>query len=275
LLGAVKKSVLSDQIAPQIDLVFAAPLQFDALTLLVALVAFSAQIFLDFSGYSDMAIGCACMMGFTFMDNFRMPYSSLSITEFWRRWHISLSTWLRDYVYISFGGNRRGTCRTHINIMATMLLGGLWHGASWNFVLWGAIHGLALVVHKLWTSFRKPASSPTPRFAVRTFFASILTLSIVILAWIPFRCMTLGDSYQYFLRLANWEMDGVRSIPIQLVAIVSIVIVTHLLWKKDVVWYRSIPNSGIVVRATVYSSLLALIVIFGVSKAAPFIYFQF
>ena len=275
LLGAVKKSVLSDQIAPQIDLIFAAPTQFDAPTLLIALIGFSAQIFLDFSGYSDMAIGCACMMGFTLMENFRMPYSSINITEFWHRWHISLSNWLRDYVYISFGGNRHGTFRTHLNLMATMLLGGLWHGASWNFVLWGGIHGVALVVHKLWTNFHHTASPKPHCFKLPTILACTLTLSTVILAWIPFRCLTFHDSYQYYLRMVDWELEGTRSIPIQLVVIISVVVAVHLFWKKDVVWYKNIPRKGIAARAMVYSLLLTLIVIFGVSRASPFIYFQF
>lgn len=272
LLGAVKKAVLSDQIAPQIDLVFSAPSQFDALTLTLALLGFAVQIFLDFSGYSDMAIGCACMMGFTFAENFRMPYSSVNITEFWRRWHITLSTWLRDYVYISFGGNRHGSFRTYVNLLATMLLGGLWHGASWNFVLWGGVHGLALCIHKVWKG--DPTRQSAPR-RPHLLFGWILTMLVVCIAWIPFRCATLSDSMTFFFRIASWTADGTRTVPFQLLLVLLITGISHVLWNKDRCWYREIPTMPFLYRVVAYSVLLSAIVIFGVSDAAPFIYFQF
>ena len=149
-MGAVKKLVIADRIAPHVDLIFAAPGNYDGFTLLQGLLGYAIQIYCDFSGYTDMAIGAARMMGFRFMENFQMPYSAVTITEFWRRWHISLSTWFRDYLYIPLGGNRKGETRTYINLILTMLLCGLWHGASWNFVLWGGIHGTALAIHRAW-----------------------------------------------------------------------------------------------------------------------------
>ena len=152
-MGAVKKLVISDQIAPNVDLIFKAPGSFDGFTLFQGALGYAIQIYCDFSGYSDMAIGTARMMGFRFMENFQMPYSAVTITEFWRRWHISLSTWLRDYLYIPLGGTRSGAARLYVNIMITMLLGGLWHGASWNFVFWGGLHGLSLAVHKAWMAW--------------------------------------------------------------------------------------------------------------------------
>src|SRR5580765_3829847 len=148
-LGAVKKLVISDQIAPNVDLIFRAPGKYDGFTLLQGAIGYGIQIYCDFSGYSDMAIGCARMMGFRFMENFQMPYSAANITEFWRRWHISLSTWLRDYLYVPLGGNRHGTVRTYANLTLTMLLGGLGAGARGNFVVGGGGHGVALAVHKL------------------------------------------------------------------------------------------------------------------------------
>src|SRR3954447_8805355 len=157
-LGAVKKLVISDQIAPNIDLIFKAPGNFDGFTLLQGALGYAIQIYCDFSGYSDMAIGSARMLGFRFMENFQMPYSAVTITEFWRRWHISLSSWFRDYLYIPLGGNRSGVARTYINLMITMVLGGLWHGASWNFVFWGALHGAALAIHKAWITLDPVAS---------------------------------------------------------------------------------------------------------------------
>ena len=166
-LGAVKKLVISDQIAPNVDLIFRSPGNFDGFTLLQGALGYALQIYCDFSGYSDMAIGSARMMGFRFMENFQMPYSSVTITEFWRRWHISLSTWLRDYLYIPLGGNRKGTPRMYINIMLTMLIGGLWHGASWNFVFWGGLHGVSLAIHKAWMAWNPLAALNThPGFSL-------------------------------------------------------------------------------------------------------------
>src|SRR6201992_3166849 len=141
-LGLLKKVAISDYLSINlVDRVFDAPAQFSALECYAAVLGYAVQIYCDFSGYTDIAIGSAALLGVRFPKNFDSPYKSASIQEFWRRWHISLSTWLRDYLYIPLGGNRRGERRTYLNLMAVMLLGGLWHGASWNFVLWGAIHG--------------------------------------------------------------------------------------------------------------------------------------
>ena len=275
LLGAVKKSVLSDQIAAQVDMVFAAPGQFDAPSLMLALLGFTAQIYLDFSGYSDMAIGSARMLGYELNDNFRMPYASASITEFWHRWHISLSTWLRDYVYISFGGNRHGKSRTYLNLLATMLLGGLWHGASWNFVIWGGLHGVGLCIHKAWCAFLGSEPSQKPTNMAASVAGWMMTLVFVCFAWILFRCVNFTDSISFASRLLSLRLDGVRSLPPQILIVLGVVGLAHFLWNKDVSWYREIPNRSFAARLLTYSVLLSLIVVFGVSQAAPFIYFQF
>jgi len=156
--GLFKKVVISDYISLNfVDRIFDNPTLYTGFENLMGVYAYALQIYCDFSGYSDMAIGIALLLGFRFNINFDSPYKSTSITEFWRRWHISLSSWLRDYLYISMGGNRKGKVRTYINLMLTMLIGGFWHGASLLFVLWGAWHGLLLVLHK-WFRSIFPAS---------------------------------------------------------------------------------------------------------------------
>ncbi len=150
LLGVTKKLLIADRMAVLADAVFEHPHFFSPLTVASGVVAYSFQIYCDFSGYSDIAIGVSRIIGFDLPENFNMPYLSTSITEFWRRWHMTLSKWLRDYLYIPLGGNRRGRLRTYFNLLMTMLLGGLWHGANWTFVIWGGLHGLALAGHKLW-----------------------------------------------------------------------------------------------------------------------------
>jgi alginate O-acetyltransferase complex protein AlgI len=276
-LGAVKKLVISDQIAPSVDLIFATPGNYDGFTLLQGAIGYAIQIYCDFSGYSDMAIGSARMMGFRFMENFQMPYSSLSITEFWRRWHISLSTWLRDYLYIPLGGNRKGTQRTYINLMVTMLLGGLWHGASWNFVIWGGIHGISLAIHKAWTSW-KPAAALKSNSALKSawsLFSGCLTLGVVLLGWIFFRAESLATAGVYITRLLTWNHSATHMISPQILAALVAVFVTHIVVQKDRVWAHEIPNYRMPARLFAYSALAILLVCAAATDSSPFIYFQF
>ncbi|MGC3966862.1 MAG: MBOAT family O-acyltransferase [Pirellulales bacterium] len=165
LIGLFKKLAVADAVAPIADKVFDNVGSCSSSELLLGLYCFALQIYADFSGYSDMARGLARFLGFDLMVNFNQPYFSANITEFWRRWHISLSTWLRDYVYIPLGGNRHGRFATYRNLMATMLLGGFWHGASWNFVIWGGLHGLYLAVDKMLREIWQAASANVPRSA--------------------------------------------------------------------------------------------------------------
>ena len=181
LIGFVKKACLADGLAPLVDAYFTAPASYDVASAWAAMLCYAVQIYCDFSGYTDMAIAIARSLGYELTPNFAFPYLSRNVAEFWRRWHISLSTWLRDYLYISLGGNRGTRLFTARNLMLTMLLGGLWHGAAWTFVAWGALHGLALVVHREW-SRRAPAPRPSLRL-----FATALTFAFVVLAWVPFR----------------------------------------------------------------------------------------
>ncbi|MEN8445884.1 MAG: MBOAT family O-acyltransferase, partial [Cyanobacteria bacterium J06555_13] len=153
LTGFFKKACVSDNLAPIVDRFFADPASFDALSAWIGVFSYTTQIYCDFSGYSDMAIACAGLLGYELCINFNFPYFASSVTDFWRRWHISLSTWLKDYLYIPLGGNRGGQLFTYRNLLITMVLGGLWHGAAWTFVVWGALHGGALVVHREWRRF--------------------------------------------------------------------------------------------------------------------------
>ena len=191
LKGLIYKALIADRLAGLADPAFGAVAGQGDATLAVAAVAFYGQIYFDFAGYSLLAIGTARLLGYRIPKNFDYPYSALSLTEFWRRWHMSLSFWLRDYVYIPLGGNRAGLGRVLVNLMITMVLGGLWHGASWNFVLWGALHGAGLCLHKLWRQQGIRLDAAPWRLC-----ALIATQLWVLCAWIPFRCADLHDAAQ-------------------------------------------------------------------------------
>jgi len=276
-VGAVKKIVISDQIAPHVDLIFAAPGNYDAVTLLQGVLGYATQIYCDFSGYSDMAIGVARMMGFRFMENFQMPYSATTITEFWRRWHISLSTWLRDYLYVPLGGNRKGTARTYVNLIITMLLGGLWHGASWNFVFWGGLHGVCLAIHKAWMAFHPFASwnAPRPFRTAWSLCARLLTLGVVLFGWIFFRAESWAAAIQYVTRLMSWTNTGTRVLSPQILLAVAAVILAHMMVQKDRLWSEEVADRAIPLRIVAYSCLALLLACLAATDAAPFIYFQF
>ena len=276
-IGAVKKLVISDQVAPHVDIIFKAPGNYDAFTLLQGVLGYGVQIYCDFSGYSDMAIGCARMMGFRFMENFQMPYSAVNITEFWRRWHISLSSWFRDYLYIPLGGNRKGAGRTYINLLVTMLLCGLWHGASWNFVFWGGLHGVALAVHRLWKGIGMSGGTtagPVLDF-VRTATSRLFTLGVVLVGWIFFRAQSWSDATEYLGRLTTWRTDGLPLGSPYIIPAVAAVVLVHLLVNKNRNLAHEIPQYTMPVRVGAYGALVATLALFGATDAAPFIYFQF
>ena len=274
-IGAIKKLVISDQIAGHIDLVFSRPGAYDAPSLLLAAIGFGVQIYCDFSGYSDMAIGCARMMGYEFCLNFRMPYSAVSVTEFWRRWHISLSTWLRDYLYLSLGGNRRSPARTHINLMLTMLLGGLWHGASWNFVIWGGLHGVALIVHKIWRWMLGKKAEAFDSSRLGSLAGWALTMALVLAGWIFFRAAGLGNATTMLSRILTWDAGGVRLLSPQIFMALAMVAGAHLCVSKNGNWVAWIVERPMPVRVAAYTVMLMAILSLGARESAPFIYFQF
>lgn len=200
-LGYMKKVLVSDNLAPKIDHYFENFLYLDSIYLLSGLLLFSIQIYFDFSGYSDIARGLAKLMGIDLVVNFKQPYFATSPSEFWKRWHISLSTWLKDYIYISLGGNRKNFPRTLWNLIITMLLGGLWHGASWNFILWGAIHGFYLVTYKILVNFsllkEKSKKYILPKI--------LIFYSLVLVTWIPFRTENIASAILFFKKLIFWS----------------------------------------------------------------------
>jgi alginate O-acetyltransferase complex protein AlgI len=277
LLGLFQKVVVADNVAILVDPVFLEPALYDAPTLWLALAAYGLQIFCDFSGYSLMAIGVARIIGFTLPENFRAPYISRSITEFWRRWHISLSTWLRDYLYISLGGNRRGSRRTEINLMTTMLLGGLWHGSAWNFVLWGGLHGLGLVLHKHWSGRVRM----NERFsgASRTAYSVVawaITLLFVLLLWVPFRCADFATTLIYLTGLVSLG-DGVRFLHTPTMVLLAVMTAWHAAHLGRASLIKTMPTTHpLELRPLLVIGLLLLaVLLFAPTGASPFIYFQF
>ena len=206
--GLLKKGVLADYLAVYNDLAFDSPAAYSGYELLMAALGYTMQIYLDFSGYSDLSIGIASLMGFRLDDNFRFPYHARNLTDFWRRWHISLSTWFRDYVYIPLGGNRKGEARTLLNNFLTMVVAGLWHGSTWMFVLWGALHGAGLALHKLCRGWLKKIPDSWPVKAA----SWLLTMLFVMACWVFFRAGSLQDVGEIFRRICT-EFDFAYAAP--------------------------------------------------------------
>jgi len=225
-LGFSKKLLVADRLAKFVDAVFAHPSLYSGGTVWSAVIAYSLQIYCDFSGYSDIAIGISRIIGFDLPENFNMPYSSTSITEFWRRWHITLSQWLRDYLYIPLGGNRKGKIRTYINLTITMLLGGLWHGANWTFVVWGALHGLALAVHKLWMDL-----TPEKKWKVPGIVGWAITYVYVCFCWVLFRAQDFHSAMVMMGKMVGIHSAGVQYVYIWLFLILPFVVVAHLIGR--------------------------------------------
>jgi alginate O-acetyltransferase complex protein AlgI len=280
LVGAVKKLVIADQIGVHVDLIFATPRGYDAFTLLQGVIGYAIQLYCDFSGYSDIAIGCARVLGYRFPDNFQMPYSADSITDFWRRWHITLSRWFRDYAFlpleIATRNNPYPKLRVSINMMVMMLLVGLWHGPSWNFVIFGAIHGMALIIHKLWTT-SKPLASLLKRPGLILAWAAvsrILTLGVILLGFIFFRADSLSTAWHYLAGILSWS-HGIRMYSPFILAAAAAMFLVHLLVNADRNLVEELPQMATPVRVFSYASLLILLVCLAAGDAAPFIYVQF
>ncbi len=269
-VGLFKKVFIADRIAPLVDDVFSRPLAYDSATLWLAVLAYAAQIYCDFSGYSDMAIGTARALGYDLRENFDRPYLAASPAEFWHRWHISLSSWLRDYLYIPLGGSRQGPWRTHVNLMLTMLLGGLWHGASWTFVAWGAWHGLALSAHRFLGERGWLALLPG---WLRLHGGRAVTLLVVLLGWVLFRAPDFPSALAMARGMFVPTQGFTWLFPFAFLAI-ALVALGHALaltrWKR---WLDlSLEN-----RLTPFLTclLLWLAIAFRSEGFQPFIYFQF
>ncbi|MDR2556068.1 MAG: MBOAT family protein [Fibromonadaceae bacterium] len=277
MVGLIKKSVISDYISLNfVDRVFSAPNSYTAIENLLAAYGYSIQIYCDFSGYSDMAIGLALLMGFKLPTNFLTPYKSKSVTEFWKRWHISLSSWLRDYLYISLGGNRKGKVRTYINLFLTMLIGGLWHGAAWRFVVWGALHGVALAVERLLKPYVK-----IPQNIYTHIISVILTFHFVTFAWIFFRARDfstamelIGKVSELSFKAAHWL--SVVSVYKNVLIVLLAGFIMHFLPDKFVQRLQELfTATHFAVKALVIGLVLWLVYATASSEIQPFIYFQF
>ena len=269
--GFFKKVFIADRMASFVGEVFKNCEVFDGKTLWLAAIAYTIQIYCDFSGYSDMAIGVARVLGFDYKKNFSHPYVATNITDFWRRWHISLSSWLRDYIYIPLGGNRCGKIRSYLNLMATMLLGGVWHGADWTFVVWGALHGLALSVHKVWMALVKPPSHPLAVNIIKI-FAWTLTMLTVMFGWILFRADTFGQAWSYMGRMLCLS-DGVSWLHHHVFIAGLLLFISSLKFKgKYISDYRDIRNP---IGLFLALSLFIISILYPAGNSSPFIYFQF
>ena len=278
--GLFKKAVISDYISVNfVERIFANPELYSGVENLFGVYGYALQIYCDFSGYSDMAIGLALLLGFRFPINFNSPYKSDSVTDFWRRWHISLSTWLRDYLYISLGGNRKGKVRTYFNLVITMLLGGLWHGASWNFIVWGGLHGAALALHK---SFRSLLHRPKhyQSTGIRKVFGIFITFHFVCFCWIFFRNSTFDASISMIRQIVTAFHPEVFT---QLVdgywKVFLLMGIGYLLhwcpdkWQNDCA--ESVIHLPLIGQAIVLIVLIYFIIQVKSSDIQPFIYFQF
>jgi D-alanyl-lipoteichoic acid acyltransferase DltB (MBOAT superfamily) len=231
--------------------------------------AYAIQIYCDFSAYTDIAIGVANLLGYQFPQNFNQPYRALSVQDFWRRWHITLSTWLRDYLYIRLGGNRGGRLRTHVNVMVTMLLGGLWHGASWNFVLWGGLHGAALVVERAF-GWR---GAPRTRWSAA--LAWLVTFHFVCLTWVFFRSPSNDATLAYFTTLFSGASFSTTMTPLVAGCLVlgAITQVVPTRWSEAL--EARYEAGSLALKVAVPFAVIFVISVAAPGGIAPFIYFQF
>lgn len=295
--GMFKKVVIADRLAAYVDYVYKAPEQFTGMPLMIATVFFAFQIYCDFSGYSDIAIGTAQMLGFRLMDNFNRPYFSKSIAEFWSRWHISLSTWFRDYVYIPLGGNRVSHGRHQFNIFATFLVSGLWHGASWTFVLWGALNGFYILASRWTLSVRERTTHRiglTRLPGLHKIFKILTTFTLTCIAWVFFRARSLHDALyilrhsvtnfgEWWAKLFSWDteylkkyllMDQEKSALLIVIGAIAFMEAIHLIQRHGRIRHMLLEYHWSI-RWSLYIALVLTILIFGKFGERQFIYFTF
>ena len=283
--GFFKKVVIADRLAPMVNTVYADPTQYTGIPLIVATYAFAFQIYCDFSGYSDIAIGAARVLGFDLMENFRQPYYARSIPEFWQRWHISLSTWFRDYVYIPLGGNRVALSRRCFNVIVVFVVSGLWHGANWTFLVWGALHGVYMLAGRAWSSFAADKSwgAFLPAGAVKA-LEMLLTFHLVVFSWIFFRASSLSDALYVVTHLfsgLSFDVSGHGIMPggVYEMAIAAFAVLimesVHILQARTGAAGEVLQRQPLWVRWPAYWCVCILIVAFGKFGLREFIYFQF
>lgn len=275
LWGFFKKIVIADNIARSVDLVFDQPEKFHGFIIALAAIGFAIQIYCDFSGYSDIAIGCAKLFGIEIMKNFDAPYFSKSPREFWRRWHISLSTWFRDYVYIPIGGNRIGFSKMQFNLMLTFLISGLWHGANWTFLIWGFLHGMALCLQH-YVEHKKI------KLHLPGYFSGMLMFLFVCFAWIFFRAGNVHEAFLMISNLFRHSLPGEfniffnAQIYLNRFALMLCVFVLIEIWMRNKQLTKWFNQSNMVLRWALYYIIVIFILYFGAFDNTPhFIYFQF
>ena len=272
-IGFVKKAFLADSVAPFVDVVFEDPASYTVISVWIAVLLYAVQIYCDFSGYTDMAIAVAGMLGYELRANFNFPYLASSVTDFWRRWHISLSTWLKDYLYIPLGGSRGSLRITYRNLLITMLLGGLWHGAAWTFVCWGALHGLALTAHKEWQR-RGWNQSFVGRIVCKC--GLIITLYWICITWIFFRATDFGEAWHLFQSFVFLTSNGEKVIAVELLYVVLFAGLAH--WagyrygQRLEAGVQRLPEQAF---AGAYGVAWVVTLLFLPLHYKPFIYFQF
>ena len=283
VIGLAKKVLIADVIAKQADLYFAADLStMDSGTAWIGILAYTMQLYFDFSGYSDMAIGLGRIMGFKFPENFNNPYVSRSITEFWRRWHMTLGTFIKGYLYIPLGGNRRGKGRMFFNLWVCFLLSGLWHGAAWNFVLWGAFHGFFIVLEKLLNGKRRTENGKLKTF--RSPFSVLITFIIVMIGWVLFRADNIGHAFDYYRAMFSFNFQGFswdagsQFYTTLIIALVFSFLTLFPFGRKieQAVFYKNYGVGGHI-AAWLVSIVLLLFSIAALNATgfSPFIYFRF
>lgn len=277
LFGLFKKIVIADNLSVFVDDVYRVPSAYSTITVWLAVFSYSIQIYCDFSGYSDMAVGCAACLGYDLPRNFNLPYLSKNVSEFWKRWHISLSSWLQQYLYIPLGGNRKGKVRTYCNLMITMVLGGLWHGASWTFVAWGTLHGVALCVHK---SFRKICPKKTE--GIITDVISIMTTTIYVsVCWIFFRATDFTNAIEIWKRLIPVQIGITKYYSFSLFAIAVLFVASVVAIIRGKRRKTRIDGFYPLLDLTKFWHLVVFWVVVGLTiglgyvEGSPFIYFAF
>jgi D-alanyl-lipoteichoic acid acyltransferase DltB (MBOAT superfamily) len=288
VIGLFKKVVIADRISAMVDTVYNDPTQFTGIPVLLATILFSIQIYCDFSGYSDIAIGAAKIMGFELMDNFRVPYYSKSISEFWKRWHISLSTWFRDYLYIPLGGNKVAKHRWYFNLFFTFLVSGFWHGANWTFIIWGALHGFYLVFATFTNDIRVKIQKMLGLHHLPQllgFSQMIITYVLVCFAWIFFRAKTTSDAFEIIARIPKINLNNIKdqilllgtNKPEFIIAIFGILFLEffHQLQKRENFGRNILSKYPTLLRWFVFIFMIFSILFAGVQEGGNFIYFQF
>jgi alginate O-acetyltransferase complex protein AlgI len=277
--GLAKKIVIGDYLAQAIvDRVFATPERFTSLEVVVAVYAYAAQIYADFSGYTDVAIGSAALFGYELPENFDAPYLAVNLQDFWHRWHISLSSWLRDYLYKPLGGSRRGAFNTYRNLMITMVLGGLWHGASWTFVVWGALHGAALAVTRMVQRTRKAGNADGRRRGIVTVLTTVATFHFVCFAWIFFRAPTLAHATLALSRIAQITTArlALEHVTPRVLVVLAIAAASHLAPRAWELRARELfVRTPALVQGVVLAALALGLHAAAGAKAEPFVYGQF